>query len=98
MAGYRDLDVLLVRGRSEPNQIEQLTNEQEGDRTTLAMIVADARQCRSAAESRACTLQGPTRRRCLESAMTEKTRRFADGEVSAPVAEVRAPRSSCRSH
>ena len=34
MAEYRDLDVLLVRGRSESNQIEQLTNEQEGDRTT----------------------------------------------------------------
>jgi hypothetical protein len=33
MAEYRDLDVLLVRGRSESNQIEQLTNEQEGDRT-----------------------------------------------------------------
>jgi len=33
-AEYRDLDVLLVRGRSESNQTEQLTNEQEGDRTT----------------------------------------------------------------
>ena len=33
MAEYRDLDVLLVRGRSESNQIEQLTIEQEGDRT-----------------------------------------------------------------
>ena len=34
MAEYRDLDVLLVRARSESNQIEQLANEQESDRTT----------------------------------------------------------------
>jgi hypothetical protein len=34
MAEYRDLDVLLVRARSESNRIEQLANEQESDRTT----------------------------------------------------------------
>src|ERR1039458_1273088 len=34
MTEYRDLDVLLVRGRSQSNQIEQLANEQQGDRTT----------------------------------------------------------------
>ena len=34
MAEYRDLDVLLVRARSESNRIEQPTNEQQGDRTT----------------------------------------------------------------
>jgi hypothetical protein len=57
MAEYRDLDVLLVRGRSESNQIEQLTNDRKVIGQPIPMIVADARQCWSAAESRACTLQ-----------------------------------------
>jgi hypothetical protein len=33
MTKHRDLDVLLVRRRTDSNEAEQLSNEQEGDRT-----------------------------------------------------------------
>jgi hypothetical protein len=38
MTKDRDLDVLLVRRRTDSNQAEQLSNEQEGYRTESAWV------------------------------------------------------------
>ena len=63
MTKHRDLDVLLVRSRTDSKQFEQPSTKRKVIGLFTSMIVADLRNCWSAFESRACSLQGAVRRR-----------------------------------